>query len=278
LLGVVAKAVNKSVCLVSARRNMGYWHTAVSLLRARLVSRAVPHFIANCEAVKKHVSKIEKIPMDKIAVIYNPINRKRIREGLMQNISRSDLGVKNGDPIIGMVANIRPIKDHECFLRASRIIADKEPSAKFIIIGSGEREAMEGLSSRISKLDLKYCVMKLGERKNPVSLMRLFDVGVLTSKSEGLSNALIEYGAVGVPCVATDVGGNSEILENGVNGFLVPASSPEAVADRVFKLLKNRELRNRFGINARNLVLNRFDGERCISAYDDYYKKILSSR
>jgi glycosyltransferase involved in cell wall biosynthesis len=120
--------------------------------------------------------------------------------------------------------------------------------------------------------------MKLGERKNPVSLMRLFDVGVLTSKSEGLSNALIEYGAVGVPCVATDVGGNSEILENGVNGFLVPASSPEAVADRVFKLLKNRELRNRFGINARNLVLNRFDGERCISAYDDYYKKILSSR
>jgi glycosyltransferase involved in cell wall biosynthesis len=275
LLGVIAKAMNKSLCLVSARRSMGYWHTPSTLLKSRLVSRVIPHFIANCEAVKQRISEIENISLDKIQVIYNPVNRARIRDGFLENISRSNLGIKNGVPVIGMVANFRPVKDYACFLRASRIIADKEPNAKFIIVGSGEREFKERLHNRISDLDLHNCVMNLGEQRNPIPLIRLFDVGVLTSKSEGLSNALIEYGALGVPTVATDVGGNAEILKDGVSGFLVPPSSPEALARRVLELLEKGELRQRFGIEAEKHVLKKFSEEAIIFAYDKCYRKIL---
>ena len=117
--------------------------------------------------------------------------------------------------------------------------------------------------------------MDLGEHRNPIPIIRLFDVGVLTSLSEGLSNALIEYGALGVPTVATDVGGNAEIVKDGVSGSLVPPSSPEALARRVLELLENEELRQSFGIEAEKHVLNKFSEAAIISAYDQCYRKIL---
>ena len=115
----------------------------------------------------------------------------------------------------------------KAFLKAAKIIHDRLPETKFIIVGRALPEAQKEINSLIHRLQLDNCVVYLGEHNNPCSIMRTFDVGVLSSKSEGLSNTLIEYAALGLPIVATDVGGSHEVVINGKNGFLVKAESAE---------------------------------------------------
>jgi glycosyltransferase involved in cell wall biosynthesis len=99
-------------------------------------------------------------------------------------------------------------------------------------------------------------------------------VGVLSSRSEGLSNALIEYAGVGIPTVATDVGGNSEVVEEGQTGFLVPPGSPERMAERICRLLAGGELRRTFGDNARRRAEVCYSEKRVLEEYVSLYQRI----
>jgi len=278
LVAIIASRLVRPFAFLASRRNMGFRHTCKSLWRTRFTNQFIPYFLANCQAVKEQLGRLEWIPNKKFEVIPNPVNRKRIEEGLCQPLLKQDFSIKNGELVVGIVANITPVKDHETFLRAARIILQRLPRTKFIIVGDEEQETRRRLESVISDLGLRSVISFVGGYDNPVRLLKMFDVGVLCSKSEGLSNSLIEYAAVGLPAVATDVGGNPEVVIHGKTGFLVPPSSPESLAEYILELLTNDDLRKTYGENAKKMVTERFDQDMVISAYEKFYRKIIHCR
>ena len=275
LIALIATRSGRKCGFVGTRRNMGFRHTWRSLWRTRFTNQFIPRFLANCHAVKEQIGRLEWIPESKIDVIPNPVNRKRTEEGMREPLLKQDLGIRNGELVVGIVANISPVKDHETFLRAAQVILRKQPQTKFLIVGGASSERKKWLESLISDLGLGRSVIYIGEIENSVRSMNTFDIGVLCSKSEGFSNSLIEYAAMGLPIVATGVGGNSEIVVQNETGFLVPPENPEELAQQIIRLLESKDLRRSFGEKARKLVEERFDQNKVIAAYEEFYQKII---
>jgi len=142
------------------------------------------------------------------------------------------------------VANLRRQKDHLTLLRALDIVRKKHPHVALLLVGSGGDGAYgQEVNDLIATLGLSEYVHLLGCRDDVASILRHCDVGVLSSASEGLPLALLEYGVAGLPVVVTDVGQCREVVDNGRLGMLVPPEAPESLAERVMRLLDDATLR-----------------------------------
>ncbi|MFO1435825.1 MAG: glycosyltransferase [Gammaproteobacteria bacterium] len=151
-----------------------------------------------------------------------------------------------------------------------------QPNAHFLIVGEGsEREMLENICRESG---LKEVVHFLGNRKDIPRLLKASDIGVLTSHSEGLSNALIEYLAAGLPVVCTNVGGNAEIVVDGHNGYVVPARDGAAIAEALCRLLSNLKLAKEMGENSAKRVAELFDIERCVERTTALYERLLGEK
>jgi glycosyltransferase involved in cell wall biosynthesis/peptidoglycan/xylan/chitin deacetylase (PgdA/CDA1 family) len=272
---VLAAALGfRRVPVVASRRNLGYWHTHFSRWRSRIQNCFIDHFLANCEAARSYTQRVEWVPLNKIHVIPNPIIARTtdVFEGAL---TREWLGIGIEEQIVGIVASVRPVKDHATLLRAARIISVSRPRVRFLVIGEEEGNLGSSLRNLCEELGISARVSWLGPLDDPLRIIPLFDVAVLTSRSESLSNSLIEYAACGVATVATDVGGAQEVVVHGKTGFLVPPGSHEDLASRVLQLLNDGQLRAQFGTNGRDRALSKFNAESVIRAYESYYAKVL---
>lgn len=278
ILAIIASRINGRVLHVAARRNLGHHHNGLTLWRTRLTNQFISVFLANGQSVKNYVSLTEWVPSKKISVILNPLPRKRFEEGTKTILSKEALSLKENQQIVGIVASISIVKDHETFLRAARLIIEQKPETKFLLVGLIFPGRKEKINSLVKKLGLEASVLLTGEHLNPISLMRLFDVGVLSSKSEGLSNTLIEYGAAGIPTVATDVGGNSEIVIHDQTGLIVPKESPEKMSQAILHFLDNPELREKMGKEAKKRISQVFDESKIINQYYAFYNALVEQR
>jgi L-malate glycosyltransferase len=178
---------------------------------------------------------------------------------------------------VGMVARMNSIsKNHSLFLRiASRLVGTRD-EVDFVLAGDGplrsslEQEARElGLGSR---------VQFLGDCRDVAAVFASLDVSVLTSRSESLSNVILEGMAAGVPAVACDVGGNPELLRNGENGFLVPDGDEHAFTVAVGRLLDDPTLRRAIGERARSEASARFSMPRIRDLYEKLYSDLLTEK
>ncbi len=260
---------------IVARRSAGYDDTFLIRMRNLFLARLETNYVVNSEAIKCHLIEFERIPENRITVIHNPINRERLDQGIASPPERKRWNLDDNDLVVGIVANIRPVKDYETFFQAAMLVAEKVENVKFVIVGSRDEKYWGNLKRWVESSRLKTRLVFTGPVDNPISLMRTFDVGVLCSISEGLSNSLIEYAAVGIPAVVTDVGGNREIVEDGVNGYIVPPRSPAILASKIIDLLRNEEKRIKFGTKARATALSKFDQDYIIQQYDRFYTKVI---
>ncbi|MEJ5359829.1 MAG: glycosyltransferase [Desulfobacterales bacterium] len=272
-LSAVARLNSIGCRRVVARRSVGYDDSLSSRLRNRLAAMFETNYVVNSEAIKHHLVSSEHIAPERITVIYNPINQARLDEGIAALLERERWGLADGDLVVGIVANIRPVKDYETFFKAAILVAERVPNAKFVVVGSRENDYWERLRSIAESPGLKNRLVMTGPVANPYPVIRLFDVGVLSSTSEGFSNSLVEYASAGIPAVATDVGGNREIVEDGKTGYLVPSRSPEILASKIVDLLLNADKRKEFGLKAREAAYSKFDQGRIIQQYEEYYKE-----
>ena len=175
-----------------------------------------------------------------------------------------------------MVANLnRPVKGVEYFIDAMPRILQQVPSARFVIFGDGMLRV--GLEQQAATLGVQDHVLFAGYRTDVARYYPAFDVSVLTSLSEGLSITLLESMQHGLPVVVTDVGGNPEVVIDGVTGYLVPPRSVGPFAKRVVQLLADPNLRRQMGEAARRVVLERFDADRVAQQYLDIYAQVRSS-
>ena len=274
IAALLATRLARRAKVLGVRRNTGYWHTPWTLWRARLARYMGASYLANCEAARDFAIRREWIPRERIGIIRNAVSSRRLEQGLARTWTRSEIRAENGEAIVGIVATVRPVKDYETFLQAARLVLDRHPRTRFVSAGSHQPEYFSQVQDLASRLGVRESVTWLGPIENPFSLLPLLDVGVLSSVSEGLPNALIEYGAVGIPAVASAVGGNAEIVEDGKTGYLVPARSPEALADRVCRLLDDPALRKMLGDNARNRVEAMFSEQSVLREYVRTYRRL----
>lgn len=175
------------------------------------------------------------------------------------------------------VANLRPQKDHITLLRAMKLLCGRRPDAHLIVIGGAvDAEYAAKLRREVSSEGLDDNVSFLGSIKGVPSYLRLCDIGVLTSRSEGLPLSLLEYGWAGLATVATRVGQCAEVLDNGKAGILVDCGSPEAVAEAIEQFLAAPEKRVNIGLQFREFVQKKYSPELILKNLCQVYEKLFT--
>lgn len=265
--------------VIVSRRDMGFWYTFYNLAILRFLSIFVDCYVTNSQAVKYLISQREWIPQRKITVIYNgyvPLNEKS-----QIDTSIELLKLPSDAPIVGIVANLRAIKRLDTLLEAFALVNKHHPDAYLVIVG--DKNSVEAtkilakLTSLIHRLGIGERVIFTGRVEDPKLYIRQFTVSVLCSDSEGFSNSIIEYMQAGCPTVCTNTGGNSELIKDGFNGFLVPVGDFNTLAKRVIQLLSDKILACQLGEAGYETVI-KFTHVRMIKEQMDCYDKLLSHR
>lgn len=262
--------------LLSSRRDIGLgdmapWYHRLYKIILPFISKRFDNIIANSQNVKEYVARREKIPLSKIKVIYNGIAMPEHSEA--KPVIFNDVQV---DLWIGIVANLRAVKRIDIFLRALAHLENICAEIKFkaIVIGEGvEREYLQKISK---DLNLLPTVHFIGSVKNVAAYIRHIDIGVLCSDREGFSNAILEYMFCGLPVVATDVGGNPELVDD-LNGFCVPPGDYVSIAKCLVKLAMSFELREKKGQKSLEKVRNNYSWDKIIKEWENYYISLLET-
>lgn len=216
------------------------------------------------------------IPQKKVdLVIHNGVDLCAFPPSI-NNLSkkREELGFSG--PVIGCIAKLVQRKGHLYLLRAMTKVKEIFPAAALVLVGGGEEEVR--LKQLARELGIENNVRFLGYRSNVSEWLALFDLMALPSLSEGeglptegLPLSILEAFSMGKPVVATEVGGVSEVVRDGENGFLVPPCDPERLAERMIYLLSNPELAKKMGLAGRALVESEFDIKRTVGQYEKAY-------
>ena len=276
IVGTIAGRLAGTHCIVATRRNLGYWHSRRELAVVRWLNPWVTHFIANARAIQDYVCDVERVPPGRVTVIYNGLELAQFaRPALAERAScKERLGIDPSAPLVVSVANLRPVKGVDVFVRAAAWVAAREPRARFVAVGDGpDRDALTALAA---ELGIGERIAFLGQRRDVAEILAAADVGVLSSHSEGLSNALIEYMAAGLPAVCTDVGGNRELVTHGQNGRLVPPADPQAMGMAILELLRDPQAAARMGEVARRRMEAMFGVQRYVDETQAYYERIAA--
>ena len=233
--------------------------------------------VANCESVRTQLIA-EGVPANKIVTVYNGLNLDRFAPRPDFNrehaLARFNITASPSFRFVGIVANLRPVKDHRTFLKAMHLVRKRVPEAAFLIAGEGELlGALQGLSTELGIADRTFF---LGQCRTTEDVLALSEVCVLSSVSEGFSNSILEYMAGGRPVVVTDVGGAREVV-NEETGYLVPAGDYETMAKHVISLLHNPDRARSMGEKARDLVADRFSTARQLEQVESLYQKLLDA-
>lgn len=276
--GIMAARLAGTCSVISSRRNQGYWHTPVELFFLKILNCWVDIFVANSFSTQKWVQNAEGIAAEKIKVIYNgfDLHTESVENAQQQRQAlRRVLNISEKSPLVGQVANLRPVKRHDVFLRAAQSVVVQYPEAHFVIVGEGgERPALEQLAN---ELKISNQVHFMGKRDDVTAILNALDVGVLSSDSESFSNAVVEYLASGLPVVSTDVGGSREAIDPGKNGYIIPTGDYEAMADALCRIISGNlgvEMGKRGRIKAESL----FSMEAMVTRYQELYDNLSQNK
>lgn len=174
------------------------------------------------------------------------------------------------------IAHLRPQKDHITLVRAMRLVVESEPQAHLILVGKDYYpEVANRIWSEIEELNLTNHITWLGPRDDTQDILESCDVGVLSSKSEGLPLSLLEYGLAGLPVVSTSVGECATVLKNGELGYLVPPESPSDLASKILSLLRNPNDRENLGQKFKSRVSCLYSVEAILPRIESIYRQIL---
>ena len=244
----------------------------------RQAFRLADKILVNADAVK-HFLTAQGVSEKKIVTVYNGLDLQRLSPAA--NVKRREILAELGLPsdenkqFVTIVANLRSdVKNHRMFLKAAQKVKKEVADAAFILAGEGE--LTESLKNFAADLGVEKDVFFTGNCAKVGELLSISDVCVLSSKSEGFSNSILEYMSAAKPVVATRVGGAGEAVIENETGFLIESDDDEALANRLVELLQNPEKSNRFGRRGREIVEEKFTLAAQLAKTLKLYNELLS--
>lgn len=215
---------------------------------------------------------VYKPPKEKSMVIYNGFDFNRLNNIKDVEELRKKFNISSSF-VVGMVANFSVRKDYKSYINAALNILQSIEDVTFLCVGSGDN------SDYIKMVPEKFKenILFIEAQEDVLSLMNICDVGVLSTYTEGISNSIMEFMALGKPVVATDGGGTKELLSDGITGYLVPRKSVKELTEKIIKLLNNRALRNEMGKNGLVRIHEEFGINSMILAFIKVYKDYHSA-
>jgi L-malate glycosyltransferase len=245
------------------------------LLTAKIGNRLADRVTVNAEAVREFVHDNEGCPRDKMVVIPSGVDTERFRP-LAAAAFKARLGLPESRKIVGVVTRMRVRKGVEEFIRAVGRLREAEPEAHGVIVG--EVSLDDTLQTLVRGLGLENHLSLLGRRSDMPEVLSAFDVFVLSSHDEGMSNAILEAMAMEKPVVATDVGGTGEVVRHGDSGLLVPPKDPEALATAIGEILVQPARAREMGRLGRRIVEESFSAHSMVRQMERLYLELLAER
>src|SRR5688572_27509460 len=252
IFGMAGAALARIPVRIASRRESAV-RPASQRFVERSAYRAAHAVVANCEEVRQQLIR-EGVPAQKVRTIYNGLDPARVQSQVDRREVLQTLNLPEQALFVTIMANMlahvhhrEPVclKDHPTFLRAAQFVHEKIPDAAFIIAGEGElKEATQELAQTLGIAERTFFI---GRCKDVGAVLSISDVCALSSRSEGFSNAILEYMAAGRPVVSTDVGGAKEAIVHGKTGYLVPAGDHERMGDHIASLLLEPETARAMG-------------------------------
>jgi len=260
--------------VIASIRDTGDVLTPAQRLVQRMVCRFADCVLVNAEAIRDKLVEQGYAP-GKIIVIRNGITLAKFGKRQKSSMLRQELALPLCAPLVVVFSRLNQMKGIQYFLDAAVILAGRFPDVRFLVAGDGEsRKELEEYACR---LELGQRVVFTGFRSDVPELLSEAAVSVLPSLSEGLSNSLLESMAAGVPVVATRVGGNPEVIEDGVTGLLVPLRDSAALAGAVGRVLEDKDLAAAFAQAGIRRVAELFSMERSVRETEHLYEQLVEA-
>ena len=251
------------------------WPDVIGRLN-RMLTPITDGFIGVAEEHGRYLREVERFPASKVFVIPNGIDVRRFQPWPPSPAPREELGLPTASPVVGIVAALRPEKNHEQFLRAAAIVHAAMPAARFLIVGEGETRP--ALQSLCRELKLEDAVIFAGTRSDIPELLAQMNVVTLTSHMEANPVTILEAMAVGKPFVAPRVGSIPESIVDGITGFLTTPGSAEETAERWLQILQSPSLAARQGEAARQRAVEHYSLERMVTGYEELISRLYLSK
>ena len=263
--GRLAAWLERVPVICSALHSTG-WPDTIGPLN-RILTPVTDAFIAVAERHGNHLYQVERFPQHKVCVIPNGIDTERFRPRNDDHETvRVSLGIPSTAPVCGIVAALRPEKNHELFIRAAAQVRQQLPEAHFMIIGDGpERSQLETLGT---ELQLSENLHFLGSRADIPEILATLNLFSLTSHNEANPVSILEALSTEVPVVATRVGSVEETVQAGVTGFLVDPGDQDALAERWLELLSDESKAHSLGKAGRQLVVETSSLDQMVAGYE----------
>jgi glycosyltransferase involved in cell wall biosynthesis len=266
-VGVAAARLAGVPHSVRVRNNLNHAISPAHRILNRFYNRLATRTAANCESCRTTVVTKEYVPPASVQVLENGVDLDRFLD--VPTYRGPNAGTARR---IGVVANLRPVKGLEVFVRAAALIAARHANVHFEVAGEGDLQAaleeQAGVAGLAEQFHLHGSI-----RDIPAFLARL-DMAVLSSLSEGMSNAVLEYMAAGRPIVATAVGATPRLLQDGVHGLVVPPNDPHALAAAMNRLLCDLPLASRLASAARRRAREEFSREAMVRRFEVFYQRL----
>jgi glycosyltransferase involved in cell wall biosynthesis len=255
--------------LIVFEHGLGLWRKWYHLVLVRSAAWYAKAVITCSEANRKIKIQKEKIPASKVHYIPNSFNPTLPDVQPQPDDAVHDMDIFS----IGFAGRFNEIKQLHLLVEIASVIREKSNSFRFVLLGDGEEK--EAIVKAIEKQGLEKCFQLTGYVTEPLNWLRKFDCFILPSRIEDFSVALLEASFAGLPCLAFDVGGNAEIIHDGITGFVVTPYNTVIMAEKIMRLMKDQVKCKEMGQNAKKYVSQEFSQEKRILNLEKLIRELV---
>jgi L-malate glycosyltransferase len=276
MVGTIAAKIARVPVTITSQRDLSHdaWYGSYRRRVLRFLQGRSSAVLTNAKAIRDGLIE-DGVPAKKVCVVYNGVDIDRFRNTKPNRewLFPGSVGRK----LIVLVGNMNSdVKGHPVLISAAAEIVKSHPEVQFLLVGDGPKR--RDYEAMVEADGLKQHFLFLGRRSDIPEILVSCDIAVLPSLAEGLPNAVLEYLASGLPVVATALGGNLEVVQDGVSGLLIPPNDSDALTSALKRLLSDPAFAEQLGNAGQKEVQTKFSFDRLVSQVDVLYADLLRTQ